>query len=453
MDTTDINMVATYLLQLEVKFFETSCSPVCSDATSCKDDATDVCSAYDSGTTCAVGKTDCSTVTNMAYPVAGILDFTVVVTDDCGSIALTIAPAILSSTTINYEITDPSSHIELFDQADVSTSIGAGTCPSTYAFTVINQDLTAFDTSVFSYNPALLAFTVELADISKVASYPLTLQVMYFETACNPVCSGSTPCKDDATNACSAFDPGTTTCAVGTTDCSTTANVVYPVGGTLDFTVNILKSCLEATLTLNSAILSATTLEYEITSNSPHIEIFTGAHVTSSTAVSTCPTTYAFSAINQDSTAIDSSVFTFEGATSVFTIETEDIGKVASYPLRINVKYFLTSCSPVCSGATPCKNDATDVCSAYDSGSTCPVGNTDCSTATNEGYVDSGSLDFTVNVLQSCYDATLTLDSSILSSTTINYEITAVAPHTETFVQTSPQVTSTQSVVTCPDPY
>ena len=171
------------------------------------------------------------------------------------------------------------------------------------------------------------------------------------------------------------------------------------MGGTLDFTVNILSSCLDAVLTFDPSILSAASIDYEITAIAPHVETLTAPYVSSSTSEPTCPTTYAFSVMNLDSSPIDTSVFTFQGSTSELAVDTSNPSKVASYPLRINVKYFQTSCSPVCSGATPCKDDISDACSTYTSGSTCAAGTTDCSTSTTENYVDAGSLDFTVNIL------------------------------------------------------
>ena len=52
-----------------------------------------------------------------------------------------------------------------------------------------------------------------------------------------------------------------------------------------------------------------------------------------------------------------------------------------------------------------------------------------------------------------CSIATLTIDSSILTATIINHEITATVAHTETFNLASPQVTSSESAANCPNPY
>ena len=207
-----------------------------------------------------------------------------------------------------------------------------------------------------------------------------------------------------------------------------------------------------ATFTLANSIMSANSIDYEITSGAQHIETFSQAAVTSSTAEPTCPTTFAFSVINQDSSAIDTAVFTYVGATSVFTIETSDNNKIASYDLRIQAKYFETSCNPVCSGATPCKDDTTDVCSAYVSDTTCGAGTTDCSTVAVVTYSDAGTYDFTVNVIDSCRVATLAISSSTLSAISITYGITSGAPQTETFLQSA--VTPTTAAGTnCPTTY
>ena len=52
-----------------------------------------------------------------------------------------------------------------------------------------------------------------------------------------------------------------------------------------------------------------------------------------------------------------------------------------------------------------------------------------------------------------CPSAILTIDPSILSATTIDYEITATTPHTEIFDLTAPKVTSSESSIMCPHPY
>ena len=113
--------------------------------------------------------------------------------------------------------------------------------------------------------------------------------------------------------------------------------------------------------------------------------------MTSSTSEATCPTTYDYTLVNQDLSTIDSAVFVYDGS-SVLTISTSDVNKAAAYPLKLQVSY------------------------------------------TGAGYAVAGSLDFTVNILKTCIDATLTIASSTLTATPVNYEITAGAPSTETFV-------------------
>ena len=191
-----------------------------------------------------------------------------------------------------------------------------------------NQDTTAIDSLIFTFVGATSVFTINTTDISKVATYPLTLEAKYFETSCSPVCSGTTPCKNDGTDVCSAYDSGTT-CPSGNTDCSTTATVVYPVAGTLDFNAEISNSCTSVALTIAASILSSTTIDYEITDPTTHTETFAQTDVTASVIAGICPTTYVFTVVNQDDSAIDSSVFTYDGATSVFTIELADSSKVA----------------------------------------------------------------------------------------------------------------------------
>ena len=110
--------------------------------------------------------------------------------------------------------------------------------------------------------------------------------------------------------------------------------------------------------------------------------------MTSSTSEPTCPTTYDYILVNQDLTAVDSAVFVLDGS-FVLTISTSDVNKVDAYELKLQVSY------------------------------------------TGAAYAVAGSLDFTVNVLKTCLEATLTIAPSTLNP--VNYEITDGA-QTETFV-------------------
>ena len=101
----------------------------------------------------------------------------------------------------------------------------------------------------------------------------------------------------------------------------------------MDFTVNILKSCIDATLTIAPSTLTATPVNYEITAGA-QTETFVQTAVSSSTSEATCPTTYDYFLVNQDLTAIDSAVFVLDGS-FVLTISTSDVLKVAAYPLKL----------------------------------------------------------------------------------------------------------------------
>ena len=118
---------------------------------------------------------------------------------------------------------------------------------------MINQSGTAIDSAVFNYDVVTATFIVNTSDIAKVASYPLRIQVKY---------------------------------------------VGYAVAGSQDFTVNILSACMDVTLTLDSSIISATSIQYKISDFIQFTETFPQSAVTSSTTEPTCPTTFAFSMIN-----------------------------------------------------------------------------------------------------------------------------------------------------------
>ena len=62
-------------------------------------------------------------------------------------------------------------------------------------------------------------------------------------------------------------------------------------------------------------------------------------------------------------------------------------------------------------------------------------------------YTNTNTLDFVVQLVNPCKAARLSIDSNILSSTSIQYEVFDV-PLVEIF--TSPDVTSTETTATCP---
>ena len=176
----------------------------------------------------------------------------------------------------------------------------------------------------------------------------------------------------------------------------------YTNFGTLDFTVTLVDPCIAATLTVNAAILTSTSIAYSVYTTADSQTLST-SNVSSTETTATCPA-IELDILNDNGTAFDSSVFTFTSGTGIFAIETSDTGKVGTYNLKVTAKY------------------------------------------TGVAYTNIAELLFTVIIDDPCQTATFTVDPTILTSLAISYDIFDPT-HIETLDYA--KVTSTGSV-DCP---
>ena len=107
--------------------------------------------------------------------------------------------------------------------------------------------------------------------------------------------------------------------------------------------------------------------------------------------------------MNSDYSAVNASIFAFNPASRVFTIESHDIEQIDTYNLKVTAKY------------------------------------------TGEKYTMIGELPFIVTVNDPCANASLTIDPAILTTSPVSYKIGYEAD-VQTFTQN--KITSTESV--CP---
>ena len=94
--------------------------------------------------------------------------------------------------------------------------------------------------------------------------------------------------------------------------------------------------CLDAILTIDSAILSSLDIEYDINSGADTQTLLTSL-VTSDTPTATCP--IELNIVNQDDTAIDADIFEFDQSTNIFKIDSSEIDDIDSYNLKVTAKY------------------------------------------------------------------------------------------------------------------
>ena len=164
----------------------------------------------------------------------------------------------------------------------------------------------------------------------------------------------------------------------------------YTNFGTLDFTVTLVDPCIAATLTVNAAILTSTSIAYSVYTTADSQTLST-SNVSSTETTATCPA-IELDILNDNGTAFDSSVFTFTSGTGIFAIETSDTGKVGTYNLKVTAKY------------------------------------------TGASYTSIAELLFNVIVDDPCSTSTLTIDPTIIPSLSLNYQI-GYAQDVQTFIQ------------------
>ena len=261
--------------------------------------------------------------------------FTVIIVDTCTTATLSIDPSILSTLTITYNISY-TTHIEILDVSLVS-STGSSNCPS-YVFSFTDQSNAAIDGTVFTYDEPNLEFETYSANLAKAGQFPLRLKVRY---------------DGDPTH--------------------------YTNFGQLDFDVTLVDTCIAATLTVNSAILTSTSITYSIY-NSADTQTLSTSNVDSTETTATCPT-ILLDVLNNDGIAIDTSVFTYTSGTSTFAIQSSDTTKLGIYNLKVTAKY------------------------------------------TGASYTNISELAFTVTIDDPCVNEILSIDPTILTSLTINYNI------------------------------
>ena len=194
---------------------------------------------------------------------------------------------------ISYDIFDPT-QIETLDVTKV-TSTGSVNCPA-YLFTFTDQSNAAIDGAIFTYDEPNLEFETASTDLAKAAAYPLRLSVRY---------------DGDAAH--------------------------YTTFGQKDFTITLVDPCIAATLTVNAAILTSTSITYALY-NPADSQVLSTSNVSSDEVTATCPA-IELDVLNSDGSALDSAVFTFTSGTSTFEIESSDISKLATYNLKVTAKY------------------------------------------------------------------------------------------------------------------
>ena len=158
--------------------------------------------------------------------------------------------------------------------------------------------------------------------------------------------------------------------------------------------------CQNAMLTIDNTILTTLDIEHPINGPADTQTLLTSL-VTSDDPLATCM--IELNIVNQDDTALDPSIFSFDPSTNTFTIDSDDIADIDVYNLKVTAKF--------------------------------------------EGseYTNIAELPFMVTILDPCATATLMLDSSILSADPIIYNIASVAD-IQTFTQD--KVASTET--NCP---
>ena len=231
--------------------------------------------------------------TGAAYTNTGEQAFQIVIDDPCSTATLTVDDTIFSSLAISYKIFYPT-QIETLDVAKV-TSTGSVNCPA-YLFTFTDQSNAAIDGTVFTYDEPNLEFETASTNMTKAAVYPLRLSVRY---------DGDT--------------------------------AHYTVFGQKDFTITLVDPCIAATLTVNAANLTSTSITYSIYAPADS-QILSTRNVSSDETTATCPAV-ELDVLNSDGSALDSAVFTFTSDTSTFEIESSDISKLATYNLKVTAKY------------------------------------------------------------------------------------------------------------------
>ena len=158
------------------------------------------------------------------------------------------------------------------------------------------------------------------------------------------------------------------------------AGTKYTKVGELPFTVTVDDHCVDATLTIDPTILSSIPVNYFIDS-SARIETFTQDKVSSTEG--NCPE-YLFTVEQLSGTVHEPHVFTYDAAASRMRVFSETPGQDGTYAMRLTVRY---------------EGDPTH-------------------------YTQFGSLDFDLNILiPPCDDVDLTIETDILTSTSIIYYI------------------------------
>ena len=231
--------------------------------------------------------------TGSSYTNVGELTFQIVIDDPCTTAILTVDDAIFSYLAMSYDIFDPI-QIETLDVAKV-TSTGSVNCPA-YLFTFTDQSNAAIDETVFTYDEPNLELEISSVDLAKAAAYPLRLSVRY---------------DGDASH--------------------------YTVFGQKEFTVTLIDPCVAATLTVNAAILTSTSIEYTLYATADSQVLLTN-NVSSDESTATCPA-IELDILNSDDSPLDATVFNFTSATSTFEIESNNTAKVGIYNLKVTAKY------------------------------------------------------------------------------------------------------------------
>ena len=106
-------------------------------------------------------------------------------------------------------------------------------------------------------------------------------------------------------------------------------------GVNFSFTVTFQDPCAVATLTINPSTLTANPYTYVIDATK-NVQTFLDSSVTS-TATASCPTDFVFTVTNRDSTAFDTSLFTWDSSAQTFSTYTNDFSYYTNSPYLLTV--------------------------------------------------------------------------------------------------------------------
>ena len=155
----------------------------------------------------------------------------------------------------------------------------------------------------------------------------------------------------------------------------------YDNASTLDFTVNAADSCATTTLTIDSSILNSLNYNYEIRSGPHNVPLTTNLITASPTPYTNCPTVVFSFKDRITNGSINGAIFSYDPSTLIFSIVSSDTNDADTYQMKLIVNY--------------------------------------------DGYTKTATRDFDVVLFDACTTSTITVNSGILQSQTVTYQIGA----------------------------